>query len=178
MSLFSAMSVPNTLTDQPKFSWSSSSIFHSIFYIVFMFVASLCSIQLFIGVFLDIFKQRSGIFALTNTQRQFRDLQRQLALVKPSLKAIRPENPIRASFYDLVIQKRGPFARFMVAVLTLNIMVFATEHSHQSPLFTQFQDWMNSGFLCVYVFEMAAKIAGLGFYKVCVLSNNKRVVFH
>ncbi|KAI7889601.1 Ion transport protein-domain-containing protein [Mucor mucedo] len=116
MSLFSAMSVPNTLTDQPKFSWSSSSIFHSIFYIVFMFVASLCSIQLFIGVFLDIFKQRSGIFALTNTQRQFRDLQRQLALVKPSLKAIRPENPIRASFYDLVIQKRGPFARFMVAV--------------------------------------------------------------
>lgn len=168
MSLFSAMSVPDKFKDQPKFSWSSSSIYHSIFYIVFMFVASLCSIQLFIGVFLDIFKQRSGIFALTNTQRQFRDLQRQLALVKPSLKAIRPENPLRARCYDLVIQKRGPFARMMVTVLAVNIMVFATEHAHQSPWCTKFQDLMNFVFLCVYVFEMAAKIAGLGLYKVCV----------
>lgn len=41
---------PDDRNLQPKFSWSDSSIFHSIYYVVFMFVASLCSIQLFIGV--------------------------------------------------------------------------------------------------------------------------------
>jgi hypothetical protein len=50
MSLFSAMSVPIEKFEQPSFSWSNASIFHSLYYVVFMFVASLCSIQLFIGV--------------------------------------------------------------------------------------------------------------------------------
>ncbi|KAF1800899.1 Ion transport protein-domain-containing protein [Mucor lusitanicus] len=117
LSLFSAMSVvPEDRDVQPQFSWSTSSVFYSLYYVVFMFVASLCSIQLFIGVFLEIFKQRSGISSLTNTQRQFQDLQRQLALIKPSRKAERPpDGSMRAMCYDLVIDKRGKFAQFMAA---------------------------------------------------------------
>lgn len=82
---------------------------------------------------MEIFKQRSGISSLTNTQRQFQDLQRQLALVKPSLKTERPtDNALRAYFYDLVIDKRGKFAGIMATVLTINIIIFATEHLHQA----------------------------------------------
>ncbi|KAK4512387.1 uncharacterized protein ATC70_003085 [Mucor velutinosus] len=167
LSLFSAMSVvPKDRDLQPQFSWSTSSIFYSLYYVVFMFVASLCSIQLFIGVFLEIFKQRSGISSLTNTQRQFQDLQRQLALVKPSRKAERPpDGSLRAICYDLVIDKRGKFAQFMAAVLAANIIVFATEHLHQPPWLGHLQDALNAICLSLYVFEMGAKIAGLGLYK-------------
>ncbi|KAG1121643.1 hypothetical protein G6F42_012234 [Rhizopus arrhizus] len=167
LSLFSAMSViPQDRDLQPQFSWSSSSVFHSLYYVVFMFVASLCSIQLFIGVFLEIFKQRSGISSLTNTQRQFQDLQRQLALVKPSRKAERPpDGSLRAMCFDLVIDKRGTFAQFMATVLTANIIVFATEHLHQPLWLGHLQDALNAICLSLYVFEMAAKIAGLGLYK-------------
>ncbi|KAI7904858.1 Ion transport protein-domain-containing protein [Cokeromyces recurvatus] len=167
LSLFSAMSIiPENRDAQPKFSWSSSSILHSIFYVVFMFVASLCTIQLFIGVFLEIFKKRNGISSLTNTQRQFKDLQRQLSLIKPSLKAKRPaEGTWRAMFYDLVIDKRGKFARFMAAVLMANILVFTTEHLHQPIWLSRLQNILNGICLSLYVFETAAKIAGLGFYK-------------
>ncbi|KAL7311607.1 calcium channel protein [Mucor circinelloides] len=167
LSLFSAMSViPQDRDLQPQFSWSSSSVFHSLYYVVFMFVASLCSIQLFIGVFLEIFKQRSGISSLTNTQRQFQDLQRQLALVKPSRKAERPpDGSLRAMCFDLVIDKRGTFAQFMATVLTANIIVFATEHLHQPLWLGHLQDLLNAICLSLYVFEMAAKIAGLGLYK-------------
>ncbi|KAL9554146.1 hypothetical protein MBANPS3_002946 [Mucor bainieri] len=167
LSLFSAMSVvPEDRDLQPQFSWSTSSIFYSLYYVVFMFVASLCSIQLFIGVFLEIFKQRSGISSLTNTQRQFQDLQRQLALVKPSRKAERPpDGSIRAMCYDLVIDKRGKFAQFMAAVLTANITVFATEHLHQPLWLGHLQDALNAICLSLYLFEMGAKIAGLGLYK-------------
>lgn len=44
------MSVPSTMNAQPKFNWISSSVWYSLYYIVFMFVASLCTLQLFIGV--------------------------------------------------------------------------------------------------------------------------------
>ncbi|KAI8967340.1 Ion transport protein-domain-containing protein [Mycotypha africana] len=119
LSLFSAMSVvPGDSSLPPHFNWSSTSVYHSIYYVVFMFVASLCSIQLFIGVFLEIFKQRNGISTLTNTQRQFRDLQRQLAL-----------------------------------------------YLHQPTWLSKIQEALNALCLCCYVFEMFAKIVGLGFYK-------------
>ncbi len=160
------MSVPDSDHEQPKFNWGPNSIFYSLFYVVFMFVASLCSIQLFIGVFLETFKQRSGLSSLTNTQRQYQDLQRQLALVKPTLKIERPDNQARAWFYDLVIDKRGGFAHFMAAILSLNIIVFATEHLHQPNWLGYCQNIFNSTFLSLYVFEIGAKIIGLGFYKV------------
>lgn len=122
---------------------------------------------------------------MTNTQRQFQDLQRQLALVKPSLKSERPTNSkLRAFFYDLVIDKRGKFAGIMATVLTINIIIFATEHLHQPDWLSLLQgthtflnccfdinlvpliDILNFICLCCYIFEMIAKIAGLGFSKV------------
>ena len=86
--------------------------------------------------------------------------------------------------YDLVIDKRGKFAQFMATVLTANIIVFATEHLHQPPWLGHLQgcchvcaylnvlalnvcdiDALNAICLALYVFEMGAKIAGLGLYK-------------
>lgn len=54
----------------------------------------------------------------------------------------------------------------MAAVLTANITVFATEHLHQPHWLTYLRNTLNVIFLCLYVFEMAVKIAGLGFYKL------------
>lgn len=122
MSLFTAMSVSPDLKAQPSFYWGSNSTWHALYYICFMFVISLCAIQLFIGVILETFKQRRGISSLTNTQRQFEDLQRQLSLIKPTRKATRPPSgSIRGLCYDIVIDKRGKFAKFMSLVLVLNI---------------------------------------------------------
>lgn len=160
------MSVPQNSNEQPKFSWEPHSIFNSLFYVVFMFVASLCSIQLFIGVFLEIFKQRSGISSLTNAQRQFRDLQRQLALVKPTLKAEKPGNQVRAIFYNLISDKHGRFAHFMSVMLALNILMLATEHFRQPMWLTYAQNTFNMVFLFLYVFEIGSKIIGFGVSKV------------
>ncbi|KAL0092618.1 Ion transport protein-domain-containing protein [Phycomyces blakesleeanus] len=105
-SVFSAMSVPIEKGAQPRFDWNSPSIWYSLYYICFMFLASLCSIQLFIGVFLEIFKQRSGISSLTIPQRQYRDLQRQLALMGPLRKVDPPlEGSLREFCYKLIAEK-------------------------------------------------------------------------
>lgn len=55
--------IPEDKDLQPQFSWSSSSIFHSLYYVIFMFVASLCSIQLFIGVKYTMFNVRIEIYS-------------------------------------------------------------------------------------------------------------------
>ncbi|KAI8364970.1 Ion transport protein-domain-containing protein [Blakeslea trispora] len=162
-SLFTAMSIQSD--KPPEFDWSQKAMVHSLYYVLFMFIASLCSIQLFIGVFLEIFKQRSGLSQLTSQQRQFQDLQRQLGLLKPSRRVFRPNNPIRAMFYDLVINKRGRFARAMANVIMLNIMIFATEHLYQPSWLTQIQNVLNGICIGLYIFEIIAKMLGFGFSK-------------
>ncbi|CAO3597547.1 unnamed protein product [Absidia cylindrospora] len=162
LSLFTAMSVAPTMNEQPKFDWFSSSVWYSLYYIVFMFVASLCTIQLFIGVFLETFKQRSGISSLTNAQRQFQDLQRQLSLIKPSRNAARPDGYIRAMCYDLVIDKRGKFAQIMAFVSMANIMVFASRFLHQPSWMSNLQERLYHGLLFIYALEIFIKVLGLG----------------
>ncbi|KAI8343217.1 Ion transport protein-domain-containing protein [Chlamydoabsidia padenii] len=166
LSLFTAMSVPTTVNTQPKFNWFSSSVLYSLYYIVFMFVASLCTLQLFIGVFLETFKQRSGISSLTNAQRQFQDLQRQLSLVKPSRKADRPDGTLRAMCYDLVIDRHGKFAQMMALVSMANIVVFASRFLHQPTWMTYLQERLYHGFLIIYTLEILVKILGLGLNKL------------
>lgn len=116
------MSISSKRGEQPRFDWSSSSAWYALYYIVFMFVASLCSIQLFIGVILETFKRRRGISSLTNTQRQFQDLQRQLALIKPSRKIERPTNAVFFGVcYDIVVDKGSHFTRIVSIVLMFNL---------------------------------------------------------
>ena len=67
------------------------------------------------------FKQRSGITSLTTAQRQYADLMRQLAEIKPTVKVYRPQNRIRGFCYDLVAKKHGLLNRFIVVLIVLNI---------------------------------------------------------
>ncbi|KAI8381166.1 Ion transport protein-domain-containing protein [Radiomyces spectabilis] len=119
-SMFSSMSTPTEPDAQPRFDWNSAMIYHSIFYVIFMIVSH-GTVQLFIGVIIEKFKQRNGIATLTTGQRQYADLQRQLAQMKPTTKSFRPKSKIRAWCYDLVAKKRGVFNRLMMAAVIINI---------------------------------------------------------
>lgn len=48
-SMFSAMSTPRDPDNQPQFDWNSQTVFHGLFYIVFMIISQ-GTIQLFVGV--------------------------------------------------------------------------------------------------------------------------------
>ncbi|KAG1240354.1 hypothetical protein G6F68_017744 [Rhizopus microsporus] len=53
-SMFSAMSTPSEPDIQPNFDWNSSTVYHGLFYIIFM-IMSQGTIQLFVGVSLLFF---------------------------------------------------------------------------------------------------------------------------
>ncbi|CAO3626859.1 unnamed protein product [Cunninghamella echinulata] len=169
LSLFSAMSITSETDAQPNFNWTSSSIWYSLYYIVFMFVASLCTIQLFIGVFLETFKQRNGISSLTNPQRQYQDLQKQLSLEKPTPILERPESEIQAVCYDLIVDKREKFSHIMMYISLANIVVFAVDFLDKPVWLTHLLDNMYYGFLVLYTIEITIKAFGVGINKFIFL---------
>ncbi|KAI8093916.1 Ion transport protein-domain-containing protein [Halteromyces radiatus] len=119
-SMFFAMSTPPENDMLPVFDWDSPMIYHSIFYVAFMIISH-GTVQLFVGVIIEKFKQRSGITTLTFAQRQYVDLQRQLAELKPTMKVFRPSSRIRAWCYDLIGDRHSLFNKSMTIIVILNM---------------------------------------------------------
>ncbi|RCH93740.1 calcium channel protein [Rhizopus azygosporus] len=134
-SMFSAMSTPIEPDIQPSFDWNSATVYHGLFYIIFMIISQ-GTIQLFVGVIIEKFKERSGITTLTTAQRQYCDLQRMLANVKPTIKVFPPQSKIRRFCYDLVIEKDGMFNKVMMSVIILNACLLASEFQNEP-------DWLS-----------------------------------
>lgn len=164
-SMFSAMSIPSEPDQQPSFDWYSKTVYHGIFYIIFMIISQ-GTIQLFVGVIIEKFKERNGITTLTTAQRKYIDLQRLLSSVKPTIKVFRPESKIRQICHDMVIKKHGKFNRLMMCVICLNIIAIASEFQNEPYWLKQLQDYSYLGFTIIYVAECIIKLLGLGWKKV------------
>lgn len=85
------------------------------------------------GIIIITFETKSGIALLTQEQRKWRELERQLRLIRPSRKPPRPKNKFKALCYDLTIDKRGKFAKFMTGVIIVNVILMMTEY-REEPL--------------------------------------------
>jgi hypothetical protein len=166
-SMFSAMSIPNEPDQQPNFDWYSKTVYHGIFYIIFMIISQ-GTIQLFVGVIIEKFKERNGITTLTTPQRKYIDLQRLLSSVKPTIKVFRPKSKIRQICHDMVIKKHGKFNRLMMCVICLNIIAIASEFQNEPYWLEQLQDYSYLGFTIIYVAECIIKLLGLGWKKVII----------
>ncbi|KAG2183342.1 hypothetical protein INT43_006347, partial [Umbelopsis isabellina] len=164
LTLFSAMSMPSEADVQPQFDWNASTVYNCLYFIVFMVVAH-GTVQLFVGVILENFKQRNGISTLTVPQRQYADLLRQLAQIKPARKQTQPSNPIRAFCYKLVGNKRGLFHKIMIGLVMLNIVIIATEYEGEPTVLSQLQDYAYIVFIFFYLAEVLIKVLGLGWNK-------------
>ncbi|CEP11360.1 hypothetical protein [Parasitella parasitica] len=163
-SMFSAMSTPHEPDQQPTFNWYSKTVYHGIFYIIFMIISQ-GTMQLFVGVIIEKFKERNGITTLTTAQRKYIDLQRLLSSVRPTIKVFRPDSKIRQICHDMVIKKHGKFNRLMMSVICLNIVAIASEFQNEPYWLEQVQDYSYLGFTIIYVAECIIKLLGLGWKK-------------
>ncbi|CAO3641997.1 unnamed protein product [Mucor hiemalis] len=162
--MFSAMSTPRDPDTQPHFTWDSVTVYHGLFYLVFMIISQ-GTMQLFVGVIIEKFKERNGITTLTTAQRQYSDLQRLLAAVKPTIKVFRPNTRIRRWCHDMVIEKHGKFNRLMMCVIGLNIITIASEFNSSPQWLDMAQDYAYMAFTVIYVLECIIKLLGLGWKK-------------
>lgn len=123
---------------------------------------------------------------MTTAQRQYGDLQRLLANVKPTIKVFRPTSKIRRICHDMVIEKHGKLNRIMMCIIGLNIIMIASEFKNEPTWLTSMQgnspefghiwscysfslyrniDYAYLAFTIIYVIECIIKLLGLGWKK-------------
>ncbi|KAL1923072.1 uncharacterized protein VTP21DRAFT_9448 [Calcarisporiella thermophila] len=163
--MITGMQIPENIGEQPNFSWDDSKRFYFIFFIAFVFLGGIAVVQIFIGIILETFKQRSGISLLTLEQAQWRDLQRQLKLIRASSVPVRPSSPWRARCFDMITDKKGYFQHFMTGVIVLNILIMATEYEGQPEILQRVRACFYLVFILLYAFEILVKMLGLGWRK-------------
>ena len=85
-------------------------------------------------------------------------------MLAPSKAPPRPKGKYRSRVYDVVMNKRGKFARFIVGVMIAHVIVICTEFYQQTVLVPQLrfaQEAISLLFLCVYMTEIALKLFAL-----------------
>jgi Ion transport protein len=141
--------------------------FISFYFISFILVGSFILINLFTGVICYYFEnaskneKRRGNIILTTEQENWIEIQRMTVEVKVGLVKERPQNYIRAKFYDLV--ESGYFDALIMMCILLNIATMAMVFEESSPEYNAILESINTGFTSVFIAETTFKIIAYGF---------------
>ncbi|GFY37084.1 sodium channel protein 60E [Trichonephila inaurata madagascariensis] len=136
------------------------------FVIVFIAVGGFFSLNLFVGIIIDTYKQMrkeigGGDFEskLTETQRNYYHAMLKFSRRKPTVLIIAPSNKFRNSFY--VICHSWWFRVLILFIICANTVVAAIE-LHDNPLLVKIRTTCERIFTVVYCMEFLIKILGLG----------------
>mmetsp|Transcript_8574 Transcript_8574/g.25632 ORF Transcript_8574/g.25632 Transcript_8574/m.25632 type:complete len:1547 (-) Transcript_8574:159-4799(-) len=142
------------------------------FYVVFIVVGALFTLNLFIGVIIDNFTKlkrqleregESRAMFLTAEQLAILDSLRYFLQSGPTKAPPRPndrEGGFRNICYDLGTSIR--FEVFIIVMIVLNMIVLALAHYHQTEEEIEVQFWLNVFFTMLFVVEAIIKLIGLG----------------
>jgi hypothetical protein len=104
-----------------------------IFFMVYNLAGSVFVISLFLGVVIENFTKRNGSAYLTSDQRRWLDLKKLLNQIRPAKRPKTvPTNRVRKFCFDLTVEKRGNFYKFMTVIVTLNILFLCTDTARGS----------------------------------------------
>ncbi|KAI8096858.1 Ion transport protein-domain-containing protein [Halteromyces radiatus] len=142
-----------------------ASQLYAIFFMVYNLAGSVFVISLFLGIILENFAKRNGSAYLTAEQRRWLDLKKLLSQIRPAKRPKQiPVNVIRKKCFDLVVDKRGRFYKWMTAVIVLNILVLCTDtiRDDSLPVLKLVKEYVYLVFVLIYWFEVMVKLLGLG----------------
>ncbi|CAO3597764.1 unnamed protein product [Absidia cylindrospora] len=138
---------------------------YAIFFMVYNLVGSVFVISLFLGIILENFAKRNGTAYLTAEQRRWLDLKKLLSQIRPAKRPKQiPTNAIRKKCFDLVVDKRGKFYKWMTGVIVLNILLLCTDTDRDDaiPVLKLVKEYIYLVFVLVYWLEVMVKLLGLG----------------
>ncbi len=138
---------------------------NALFPVIFILVGAWFSSNLFTGAVVDIFsriesQERSGGVLMTDEQRQWVQLQRQLLNQKPQTLYTIPSNPFREYCYRFAINSY--FTYFMATIIIVNTVVLCMDYYGSSPAWSLALSLANAVFMGIFAFEMVVKLIALG----------------
>ncbi|OBZ90459.1 Calcium-channel protein cch1 [Choanephora cucurbitarum] len=160
-----------SITGKDMAPQADASQLWGIYFMVYNLAGSVFVISLFLGVVIENFTKRNGTAFLTSDQRRWLDLKKLLNQIRPAKRPKTvPQNPLRKVCYDLTVEKRGNFYKFMTGIILLNIAFLCadTAHDNISTVDNGASGWSRTkvyiylGFTSIYLIEIMIKVLGLG----------------
>lgn len=106
-----------------------------IFFMVYNIAGSIMVISLFLGVVLENFSRRNGTAYMTADQRRWLDLKKLLSQMRPAKRPRKiPTSWLRKWCFDVVVDKRSKFYKFMTGAIVLNILFLCTEFDQDDDI--------------------------------------------
>jgi hypothetical protein len=133
---------------------------NALFPIVFIFIANAFLSQLVIGVLVDSIRRQSGSALYTESQRVWNATNTTLKKLTTNKKPVKPSNPARLFFYDLLAS--DGYQIFIMTIIILNTMWMATSHEPLEPDYKLVQQIMDYIFISIYVTETVLKLFSYG----------------
>lgn len=143
-----------------------------IFFMVYNLAGSVFVISLFLGVVIENFTRRNGTAYLTSDQRRWLDLKKLLNQIRPAKRPkVMPTNSIRKMCFNLTVEKRGNFYKFMTVIVSLNILFMCTDSARESDGadmdngsagWSRAKIYIYLAFIIIYWLEILIKLLGLG----------------
>jgi ABC-type multidrug transport system fused ATPase/permease subunit len=137
----------------PQTNYQQMTFFY---FVAWVMVSAFFIVQMIIGVLIDAINQQTGTAMFTNTQRSWK---RMLLKMRRATKLVPIPMPKNVFIKKTWLLSNHPyFSTFYTIVIGSNIVLMATEHYNQPPLYERVALSLNIVLLALYVIEIIIKI--------------------
>ncbi|KNE62233.1 hypothetical protein AMAG_07472 [Allomyces macrogynus ATCC 38327] len=143
--------------EAPGWAW-----WHSLYFVTFMAVGSLYTLNLFIGVIIRAMDERTGEAFLTPPQKTWANVAKRILSLRP--RAVRTPSRSWIAATCLGVQRRfGTYLySFITFTMTLHVILLSTEHFDQPAWLDKVKENVFLAFVLIYVVELLLRVGAMG----------------
>ncbi|KAF9265047.1 hypothetical protein L218DRAFT_899321 [Marasmius fiardii PR-910] len=135
---------------------------NAIFFLVFHLIGGVVILTLFISIIIGNFSSRTGSAFLTQSQREWIDLQKLFKRQRPSKRPIKRPTGVRGWCFDRAVHKHGWWSRAMTVLFILHVIVLMTQTYTTERVADTLRNDFFLGITCVYIVDVIVRLIGLG----------------
>ncbi|KAJ3365110.1 calcium channel protein [Allomyces javanicus] len=154
---FDGQQLAQSPADAPGWAW-----WHSLYFVTFMAVGSLYTLNLFIGVIIRAMDERTGEAFLTPPQKTWANVAKRIVSLRP--RAVRMPSRSWMAATCLGVQRRfGTYLySFITFTMTLHVILLSSEHFDQPAWLDTVKENVFLAFVLIYVIELLLRMGAMG----------------
>ncbi|OCT49834.1 Calcium-channel protein cch1 [Cladophialophora carrionii] len=135
---------------------------NAVYFIIFNLLGAVFVLTLFISVFMRNYTEQTGVAYLTAEQRSWLELRKLLRQISPSKRSLGVEsNKWKKWCYDLSIQKRGLWQRFITLLLVFHLILLTVDFYPEPEWWSKLRKFIFLAITLVLIANIVIRIVGL-----------------
>lgn len=156
--MWSGISITGTGLQPQSFASQGNAVY----FIIFNLLGAVFVLTLFISVFMRNYTEQTGVAFLTAEQRSWLELRKLLKQISPSKRSIGEKSTKwRKWCYDLSIQKRGKWQRFITGILVFHLILLTVDFYPEPAWWETLREYIFLAFTIVLLANIVIRIVGL-----------------